>query len=404
MNFVKVVHCADLHIGAELGTLGTKARKRRTEIKQVFKKIINLCTQEEVNLLLIAGDFFDGSQADTDMFAEMRDLMAEHKELYIVLVSGNHDPATVDSLYLDESFWPENVIRFCGSFDKKDIPALGVRIYGAGFTEPYSQRSLMPQHVRAPKDNYINICVIHGEMVNESGKSDYNPITESQLADSGMSYVALGHIHKRSEIKRAGNTYYAYPGCPEGRGFDELEDKGVYIGTISREECHLEYRSVCTRMNIELRVDAGKIFSGEDDMIKGSTAQIASAIREEMRARYGENYSEHLYKIVLEGEISEGANINVQELQTVLAQDAFYLKVIDHTIYKLDMEVLLKETSLQGIYARKIAEKQEDLRSKGGEDAELTGAAAKKAAELDMALQFGFKAFNGDIEMEDTEN
>ena len=42
-----------------------------------------------------------------------------------------------------------------------------------------------------------------------------------------MDYIALGHIHKFSGIKRIGNTYYAYSGCPEGRGFDEEGDKGI---------------------------------------------------------------------------------------------------------------------------------------------------------------------------------
>ena len=45
--------------------------------------------------------------------------------------------------------------------------------------------------------------------------------------------MALGHIHKRTEPLRFGNTVCAWPGCPEGRGFDELGEKGFYQGIVT---------------------------------------------------------------------------------------------------------------------------------------------------------------------------
>ena len=50
-----------------------------------------------------------------------------------------------------------------------------------------------------------------------------------------MDYVALGHIHSLSPLKIAGGTAYAYPGCTEGRGFDETGEKGALLVTLSEE-------------------------------------------------------------------------------------------------------------------------------------------------------------------------
>ena len=78
--------------------------------------------------------------------------------------------------------------------------------------------------------------------------SDYNSVTPGFIESSGMDYIALGHIHKHTEIRRLGKTFYAYPGCPEGMGFDELGEKGVYIGEISKGGNSLEFLPTARRM------------------------------------------------------------------------------------------------------------------------------------------------------------
>ena len=75
---------------------------------------------------------------------------------------------------------------------------------------------------------------LHGE-VGVPG-SRYDPISEAELARSGMAYIALGHAHAFSGLRRAGDSFYAWPGCPEGRGFDETGDKGVIVADVRAGE------------------------------------------------------------------------------------------------------------------------------------------------------------------------
>lgn len=71
--------------------------------------------------------------------------------------------------------------------------------------------------------------------------SRYRPIPLQQIAQSGLDYLALGHVHACSGVQLAGKTAYAYPGCPEGRGFDELGDKGFLAGEVDKGSVKLRF-------------------------------------------------------------------------------------------------------------------------------------------------------------------
>ena len=58
-------------------------------------------------------------------------------------------------------------------------------------------------------------------------------IAPEDIEKSGLTYLALGHVHQYSGPRREGGTVYAYPGTPDGRGFDELGEKGVILGRVS---------------------------------------------------------------------------------------------------------------------------------------------------------------------------
>ena len=77
-----------------------------------------------------------------------------------------------------------------------------------------------------------HLAVLHGEA--DTSHSDYCPITKEQIKNSGLAYLALGHIHKGSSL-RAGDTLCAWPGCPMGHGYDELGAKGVILVTLDQE-------------------------------------------------------------------------------------------------------------------------------------------------------------------------
>ena len=108
--------------------------------------------------------------------------------------------------------------------------------------------------------------VLHGDATQAA--SPYNPITPEQLAASGLAYLALGHIHQASGLLRCGSTCYAWPGCAMGRGFDELGQKGAYLGEVSDSGVRLDFLPLHGRSYEILRVEAG------DDALAAVTAAL----------------------------------------------------------------------------------------------------------------------------------
>ena len=203
---VRILHCADLHLGASHISLGPRSRARRTEFRNTFHRITELATKEEVNLLLVAGDLFDLPVVPEDICIEVRDAFAALAPLRIAVCSGNHDPATSDSVYLREGFWPDNVTIFSAGMRIEEFPEIGVRLVGAGFTGAYSPHTQLRRMV-LPEDGLLNIGLMHGTIVSEGQGSDHNPITVRQIENSGLDYLALGHIHTRKEPARAGKRH-----------------------------------------------------------------------------------------------------------------------------------------------------------------------------------------------------
>ena len=373
MHKVKILHCADIHIGASVSYLGTSAAKRRAETLLTFERIINAARENTVELLLIAGDLFDSNKIDSSLIDGVFEAIESLSPTPVVVAVGNHDPLTSDSPFITRKL-PNN-LHVLGTEDECfTLEKLGVRIYGKSFAGMYMQGkssfSLTP-----PNDDIINIMLLHGDTSGDQS-SDYNGISSGFMASSGMDYIALGHIHKRSDILKSGSSFYAYSGCPEGQGFDELGPKGVYIGSIGKGICELEFTPVCKRMHLELAVDISEIPSQE------IYRHITSKMQEI------ESYSEHLYKIILTGSIPENTNLLLDELKSRLESEVFFVKIKDKTTVTVDFETIAKEKSLKGIFVRKMLEK-------------LNTASPEEVESLKNALDIGLRAFYSEVNYRD---
>lgn len=345
---VKIIHCADIHLGAN--------PKMKNEVLSAFLRIIDI--SKSYDFLLVSGDLFDGPVADRETLEIIKTKLSETPAT-VVICSGNHDYFSGQSPYNSE--WPENVILFTGAMEKVIIREKNTCIHGAGFCHIYEQESLFCPEA---EENMINICVIHGE-IGVSG--NYNPIPSDKLSSSKMDYVALGHIHKGSDILREGNTFYAYPGCPQGQGFDETGEKGVYHGTVDIGKCNLEFMKICGREYREITID-----------ITGATTlqEVSQKISPHLE-------QDHFYKIILKGELASDFTLNIESLSAVLSPQAYFIKFEDKTTLSMeDIEKLSEEKSLKGFFVKNMLEK---IRL---DDSETNR----------NALKIGLKAFSSEVD------
>ena len=223
---IKILHSADWHLDSPLGFADeTQARQLRQLLHSIPGRIAGACKSEQCDLVLLSGDLFDGSYA-ADTYRQLYTAL-EEMEVPVFISPGNHDFIGPDSPWLREQ-WPQNVYIFTHpAMEAVDVPGLDCCVYGAGYVRmdcPGLLQDFFPTH----SEKYA-VGVLHGDPTQVA--SPYCPITTAQVTQSGLHYLALGHIHKAGSF-RAGKTLCGWPGCPMGRGYDEEGDKGYYIVTL----------------------------------------------------------------------------------------------------------------------------------------------------------------------------
>lgn len=330
MNSVKILHLADIHIGAAQSFLGAGANMRRYETLMTFERIIDTAREQNVQVIAAAGDIFDSNNVPEELIAPVFAKITAVPDIKVVFAAGNHDPLTAESPFktrkLPQNLYVLGVTDDCITFD--DIK---LRVYGRSFESVYmageERFSLAP-----PDDDYINLMVLHGDMRSDMG-SPYNSVTPRFIESSGMDYIALGHIHKRTEIQRLGKTFFAYSGCPEGMGFDELGEKGVYIGSVGDGACTLEFHPLHGRKYEILSVPAG------EDPLASVTAALPQQTQDD------------IYRILLTGEAEP---VPLQALYRALGERFFSLTLRDETTPKVDLWAAAGEDTLRGIFLREL--------------------------------------------------
>ena len=128
---LKILHSADWHLGSPFAGFDDSQRALlKQEQQSIPGKISQLCRREKCDLMLLAGDIFDGEPARETVEALKKALSECCARVFIT--PGNHDFCAPGSLWLEEN-WPENVYVFTGGLEAVTIPDLNCRVYGAGY-------------------------------------------------------------------------------------------------------------------------------------------------------------------------------------------------------------------------------------------------------------------------------
>jgi len=349
---ITIVHAADFHLDSSFAGLNPqRASQRRAEQRELLSDVFALAERKKADVILLAGDLLDSDNAYYETTEQLRQLCRE-STARIFISPGNHDYFSQSSPY-GAMVWPDNV-RISGV----EIPELNLRVYGAGFNRADSPAML--EGFRAQKDGMVNIMVIHGER----GGATYNPISDEQIEASGLDYLALGHTHSFSGIQKLGETYYAYPGCPEGRGFDETGDKGVIAGTVSKGSVKLEFIPVSRRRYEIKTID----LTGSDDHMLTITDSLPD-----------DTYPD-IYRLVLTGETEEAPDM---EVLTAAFESRFYgLQIKDRTSRLVSIWDGENEQTLRGEFLTRLRKRWNAAESD------------EEKQQIELAVRFGLAALD----------
>ena len=341
MSTIKILHSADLHLDSPFqGLTAGKAAIRRGEQRQLLSALSALAREEKADIVLLSGDLLDSGNTYHETGEELARCLGQ-MEAPVFISPGNHDYYSDKCPYARLKL-PDNVHVFTRpEIESVQLEELGVCVYGAAFTDKYSP-PLLRGFKTEKREGVLNLLCIHGEV--GAGDSTYDPISLQELADSGMDYVALGHIHKASGLQKAGETWYSWPGCPEGRGFDEAGEKTVNLLELGDGECKLETRSIAQRRYELMKVD-----------VTGSDALLA------VHTQLPDETVKDIYRIILTGETEQSPDL--RQLYTALSELFFQLQLRDETRLRRSVWERCGDDTLRGLFLEKLKKKYDEAKT-----------------------------------------
>lgn len=226
----KLLHAADLHLDSPMRGLvaydDAPVDDLRFATRRALANLVDLAIEEGVDLLLLAGDVFDGNWTHWNTGVQFAAEMGRLREAQIpvVMVRGNHDAASklTKSVRL-----PENV-RTLATDEAETVvfDELGIAVHGQSYATPAVLDDLSGGYPSSLPD-LLNIGLLHTCAGGHPGHEPYAPCTVSGLADRGYDYWALGHVHSREVLSM--DPPIVFPGNLQGRGVHEAGAKGATL-------------------------------------------------------------------------------------------------------------------------------------------------------------------------------
>jgi exonuclease SbcD len=315
---LKILHTADIHLGAKFSGLGNKGASQREQLRATFKNVISTAINEKVNIVLIAGDLFDSNQQpqrNTDLVMEQFNLLGS-SNIPVCLIPGTHDSLDSSSIYRKVSFegkCPNLKILVDGNMSWKEYPALDLTVYGKPNLSNRSSTSPL-KGLRRSTSSKFHVAMAHGSLyVPEKTAEDDHVFRLEEVKASGMQYLALGHWHRVYRCPVEPPAWYSGP--PEWIS-GQTEKGGVLLVSLSDTgEVKVEPRMLGLRDYDEVEINMGEI-------------QEPGKLKERILLGASQN---RVRKVTLRGLRDAELIVSPEQLETELGERFFHLNVTDRS-------------------------------------------------------------------------
>ena len=327
----KFIHCADVHLGSKMESKlpKAKAEERRAEVRKTFHRMVEYAKAEGVRAILLSGDVFDSDRPlkrDKEFFY---DVVKATPEIDFLYLRGNHDGK---ESYTEEGL--SNLKTFSTEWTGYEYE--GVYICGLEIARENAQSLYSTLKLDKARKNLV---MLHGQVEASMG---VDKVHVGKLADKNIDYLALGHIHSYSENKLDDRGRYVFSGCLEGRGFDEMGDKGFVLLEID-EGVKSAFVPFAQRTIHEIEVDVTGTENGYAayQMVKSQVKFQAA----------------DLYRIHLTGEVAYESETLAEDVERLLATESYFISVKNRTARKIDPAAYEGDASLRGEFVRMVLAK-----------------------------------------------
>ena len=379
---LRLLHTADVHLGARHADLGEQAAAQRERQFAAFKAAVDLAIAERVDIVLIAGDLFDSNtqprRSVERVAAELKRLVAA--KIRTVVIPGTHDVYDRASLYR-----VHDLATMAGSTVDDDLvtvltperpsvhlAACDVVIHGPVFATkraPYSP--LRDLKVTPGEVATWNVGMVHGSLaIPDRTDRDEVVVTRAEIEATGLDYLALGHWHSAQQGK-AGGTTYAYSGAPEPVAV--TQDGAGKVLLIALDEVAgvrsvtIEERTVGRTRFEKLDVDASTL-ADQPELVKLLAARADPDLVLDIR---------------LTGVRPDELDVSTDEVEDQLKGSFLKVRVRDASVPALTKGNLPSPDTIPGAFIRDVEGRIAELEAEGSEPA------IAEATELRDVLRLG---------------
>ncbi len=211
---IVMVHSSDLHLG-DVATIQAYGGDDTLPLRQV----LFTANAVKASLLLLAGDVFEHNRLAVDILERTARILGD-AGMPVVILPGNHDPATPDSVYrrgpLAE---PENV-NILGITHRKAVTFSGLDLEVWGHAH-LDYDDMVPLRAPRPRRTRWQVAMAHGHYHPRPDRAGGpNPawlIGREEILATGVDYLALGHWNRATRVGGGGVPAH-YSGSPELSG------------------------------------------------------------------------------------------------------------------------------------------------------------------------------------------
>ena len=352
---MKIIHCADIHLDSKLSANLTpeKAKERKRELLSTFLRMVDYADMNGVTAVLICGDLFDTARISALSMNSVKDAIIRHPGIDFYLLKGNHDSDAFVSSFEDI---PSNLKLFTDRWISYETGSTGnIVIHGVELDEDNSKAV---QAGFSPDPQKINIVMLHGQQAETVSKDKAEIIDLKLFRNKGINYLALGHVHEYHSEPLDAYCKYCYPGCLEGRGFDETGDHGFVLLDVNEETGDVADRfvSFAYRHIYEVAADVTGL-TDSPAMLEVAKRALAESGAEDI----------DLVKVVLTGGVDPECEKDPEFIRKSLEDDYYFIKVYDKTTIKVDPAAYMYDTSLKGEFVRMVLAKEDISEEEKGE-------------------------------------
>lgn len=307
---MKFIHISDIYLGAEPDKGKEWSKDRAKELYDTFDRVIQLCIDDKINLLMIAGNLF-AAQPTTEDLERLDETLSKLEGTRTVILGGFRDYISPGCAMESYKFKSKTVVLPGGRTANAYLKGINTCVTGYSYNKPEIGETVV-EEISPGREGAVNILLACG------GDPKHMPFDRKALARKGFDYVALGGSRKPAHILK---DRMAYCGSPEPLTPADTGKHGIIYGEVVDGKTTIKWMPFSKRNYVTFNIDVSYNVSGE---------QLSDAIVDRVRKLGFDN----IYTITYTGLVDSKLSIDLKRIK-----DRYNIyDVIDNTVPVSDLE------------------------------------------------------------------